>query len=165
MLTGKERVPEESELLDLTTDKRKSKMKAKKANQYAYTDLILACHGDLLFKIVANAVTDDLSGGDACLAQKNLKKKFLPRTSANKSVLVTDFWKCRLKTLKKDPEIWINDLEVKRERLDDLGYEIKEDALMIHILNHLPAEYDVAVHHLLKRMDNLSDPLEMSEIK
>ena len=67
--------------------------------------------------------------------------------------------------MKKDPEVWKNDLEVKRERLDDLGYEIKEDALMIHILNHLPVEYDVAVHHLLKRMNNLVDPLEMSEIK
>ena len=165
VLVGKETVPIDSEDLDISTDEGKEKMKARKANQRAYTDLILACHGDLSFKVVANAVTNDLSNGDACLAWKNLKNQFLPRTSANKSVLVTKFWKSRLKSLKKDPEIWINDLEVMRERLDDLGYDIKEEALMIHILNHLPAEYDVAVHHLLKRMDNLSDPLEMSEIK
>ena len=165
VLVGKETVPNDSEVLDISTDEGKAKQKVRNANQRAYTELILACHGDLSFKIVANAVTDELSGGDAKLAWKNLKNQFLPRTSANKSILVTDFWKSRLRSLKKDPEIWINDLEVKRERLDDLGYEIKNDALMIHILNHLPVQYDVAVHHLLKRMDNLVDPLEMSEIK
>ena len=72
VLVGKETVPNESEVIDISTDDGKAKQKARKANQRAYTDLILACHGDLSFKIVANAVTDELSGGEACLAWKNL---------------------------------------------------------------------------------------------
>ena len=104
VLGGKDVVPKESDTLDVSTDEGKEKMRIRKANKRAYTDLILACHGDLSFKIVANAMTSELPGGDACLAWKNLKNQFLPRTSANKSVLVNEFWRSLLTKISKDPE-------------------------------------------------------------
>ena len=59
VLTGITKVPKASDTLDLSTDEGKKKMQARKANDMAYHDLILANEQPVAFNIVDKAVTTD----------------------------------------------------------------------------------------------------------
>ena len=114
-------------------------------NVQVYNDLILSCQDDITFGIVDESISTDFPDGDARLAWKNLQEKFEPSTGAAKVQLKQEFHQLKLSTVDEDPDAWITQLELKRRRLKTLGAVIAEDDLILHILNHLPKEYETVV--------------------
>ncbi len=114
-------------------------------NIQVYNDLILSCQDDITFGIVDESISTDFLDGDARLAWKNLQEKFEPSTGAAKVQLKQEFHQLKLTSVDEDPDAWITQLELKRRRLKTLGAVIADDDLILHILNHLPKEYETMV--------------------
>ncbi len=60
------------------------------------------------------------------------------------------FANSKLDSADKDPDIWINNLEVFRQRLDDIRPvgRMSDMKFMIHVLNNLPEKYGVVLDSL-----------------
>ena len=114
-------------------------------NVQVYNDLILSCQDDITFGIIDESISTAFPDGDARLAWKNLQEKFEPSTGAAKVQLKQEFHQLKLNSVEDDPDIWITQLELKHCRLKTLGAVIEEDDLILHILNHLPKEYETVV--------------------
>jgi gag-polypeptide of LTR copia-type len=65
----------------------------------------------------------------------------------------------------EDPEVWITQLEDISVRLEEMGLEISEKQIMIHVLNNLPSDYDLQVALLERRIGDEKDSLTVSEIR
>ena len=163
ILLGNQIVPDADMHLDESDETEKLLTKAREANEKAYNDLILACDGDIGFNIVDTAVTNDLPDGDAKLAWKNLHSKFMPKTSANKIQLMAEFANSSLSNWKRDPDMWINELEILRSRIRACGHTIDDEALIIHILNNLPEKYDNLVENLESKVGG-DQPLTLEDL-
>ena len=132
-------------------------------NVQVYNDLILSCQEDVTFGIIDESVSTDFPDGDARLAWKNLKDRFEPNTGAAKVQLKQEFHQLKLESADEDPDIWITQLELKRRRLQNLGSTIEDDDLILHILNHLPKEYEMVVE--LCEDDLSNGKIELSTVK
>ena len=60
----------------------------------------------------------------------------------------------------KDPEEWITELEELRDFLEDMGLIMSDEDLMIHILNHLPSEYELQVEQMEGKINQDDNPQE-----
>ena len=165
ILLGIDEVPDSTRDLDDTKEEDAVLAENRKANISAYNDLVLACFGDIGFSIVDEAVIDELPDGDACLAWKNLEKKFQPSSSANKVQLRKQFNSSKLSDVLKDPDEWITKLEILRKRLKKMGTIINDEDLMIHILNNLPMEYDNVVEAMERKLDDVNNPLDILTLR
>ena len=58
---------------------------------------------------------------------------------------------------KEDPAEWITNLEHLRQRIAECGKIIEDDELVMHILYHLPTEYDTINDKYLKDLDDGND--------
>ena len=149
------KVPKQTKVLKETD---KELLKLRKANDKAYCELFLACHGDMSFGIVEKSVTKVLPNGNANLAWNSLKRRFDPKTSSNK--LKKQFTNSSLSNWKIDPADWIMELERIRTQLSGMRHVISDD-FMIHILANLPEEYKSKVESLENKLDNEDDPLTL----
>ena len=109
------------------------------------------------------SVTKELPDGDA--AWRELQRRFEPDMSADKVKLKKGFNASKLSSWNKDTEIWISTLEVIRNRLKKMSNEISDEDMMIHILNNLPEEYNTVVETMERKLDDLVDPLTLSNLK
>ena len=112
VLTGKMKVPAKTDVLDPTKDADKKKLKARKANDSAYHDLVLANQTAVAFNLIDNAVSTDLPDGDAAKAWKALNKKFDSTSSSTLVSLSELFHSSALTDIWTDPEEWIVELEI-----------------------------------------------------
>ena len=165
VLEGKTSIPAKSETLDITTDAGKAKMAARKANDNAYHDLILSNKHLVAFNIVDKSVISDLPDGDAALAWKDLKKKYDSKTPSTMVSLSEQYHNSKLENLKVDPEVWIVHLEILKTKLDQMGYTISEKQLMIHIMHHLPKEYETVIDDMEKTLNCNTNPLTLESMK
>jgi len=165
VITGVVTVPPSDELIGISTENGKELHKAREANCKACSDLVLSYSGEICFEIVAGAVTPDLQEGDARLAWRKLKEKYMPTTSANKVDLAAQFANSKLTSWKLNPDLWISKLEILRTRLASRNQVIDETGLIIHILNNVPSKYNNVVENLEKRLANLSEPLLLEEVR
>jgi len=81
---------------------------------------------------------------------------------AAKVQLKQKFHQLKLGSADKDPDVWIMQLELKR-RLQNLGTTIEDDNLSLHILNHLPKEYEMLSK--LCKNDLSNGKIELSTVK
>ena len=109
-MTGKIKVPAKSDVLDPTKEADKKKLKARKANDSAYHDLVLANQTAVAFNLIDNAVSTDLPDGDAAKAWKALNKKFDSTSSSTLVALSELFHSSALTDIWTDPEEWIVEL-------------------------------------------------------
>ena len=163
VLLGIEAVPADSEVLDESKDKEK--LKARKANIEAYHDLVLANSEVIPFNIIDMSVTVNLPDGDANLAWKRLNAKYESKTNVSLTQLQLEFSESELTDVHKDPEEWMTELEVIQSRLKSMNYEISEEQLIIHVLNHLPEEYDIFVDAIERDIDFKNKSYDYDEIK
>ena len=103
--------PKEPRQSKVLKDTDKDLLKLCKANQKAYCELILACHGDIAFGIVEKSVTKILPDGVANLAWSSFKCRFDPKISSNKLKSKKKFTNSSSTNWKKDPADWIMALE------------------------------------------------------
>eukprot|EP00977_Amphora_coffeiformis_P025774 scaffold22134_cov95-Amphora_coffeaeformis.AAC.1 len=113
---GTTAVPKYNEVLDETQDADKPKIKARKANDDGYNELLLSIEDEVCFGLVDGAVTPDLPDGDLAKAWTALKNKFEPKTKTAMTDLKLDFTKCKMEE-GEDPEEWITTLESYQWRL------------------------------------------------
>ena len=83
-LLGKETPPDEEEDLDEDSSDAdiKKKLRARLANERAYSALTLTCGEAKSFRIIYNSKTINLPSGSASLAWERLKTKSEPKTGA-----------------------------------------------------------------------------------
>jgi gag-polypeptide of LTR copia-type len=157
--------PSFDEKFDLSTDEGKLKSVARRANDNAYTDLMLSFTDLANFTLIHKAKTKLLPDGDAALAWASLVSKHEPKTSANRVALKLEFENSELKSVKKDPEDWIAGLESLRIKMDNAGLEITDFDFIIHIIHNLPKEYESIADQLESDLDNSNLEVTIDSIK
>ena len=103
-MEGTEAVPDDNTVLDPDSETDKNLILARKANERAYSDLLLSMGEEICFGIVDESVSDELPHGDAKKAWAALHKKYLPKTPANQVKLKMDFNSSRMKSDDADPD-------------------------------------------------------------
>ena len=111
VLMGQVAIPNESEEVSATNLMLSN---ARKWNETAYVDMMLACQEEVAFGLVEQGVSDDLPSGDARKAWMNLYDKFEPKDDTYKVELKLQFNNCKLKSVSDDPEEWLSELELLR---------------------------------------------------
>ena len=165
VLKGTTKVPPHDAVLDLTVDADKLKSAARKANDNAYHDLVLANSQPVPFNIVDKAISKDLPDGDAAAAWAALCKKYDSKSPATVVTLSAQYSRARLENTSVDPDEWITYLEILQARLAGMNYDITERQLIIHILHHLPEDYSSVVDDLENLLDDATTPLSIETVK
>ena len=137
----------------------------KKKNTLAYNDLVLAMTDNVSFGLVDEAKSANYPGGDARLAWGKLTQRYESQTSASRVKLVGQFASSRLKKDHQDPDTWISELEVMRDRLKTMSNPIDDEYLMIHIMNNLPSAYDGLIENLEDKLESTFDPLTLGVLR
>ena len=170
-LLGLEEIPNESEELDedsLDNDVKK-KLRARTANERAYSALTLTCSETKSFRIVYNAKTKELPSGSAALAWEKLKARFEPTSGATLTQLKREFNESQLRK-GESPDDWIERLESLRSRIDQImgGQGMSDKDLILHIISNLPEEYETIVDMAMKQLtlkmltlDTLQEDLQL----
>ena len=99
ILIGKDKAPDDSEMLDKTNAAHKEKIALRDANEMAYEALLLLIDGEqatgrVAFNIVRGSKTEELADGDAALAWKRLCDKYEPRSAPSRLALKNRFLHC-----------------------------------------------------------------------
>jgi len=172
ILLGKIKVPTDSEYSTLENESQKEQASMlRKLNKDAFIDLLLSITADtdtgrIAFQIVRGSKTKDLVDGDARSAWRKLESKFDSKRAPNRLLLKEKFVNSRLKSVRSDPDVWITQLEDLQVQINNAREgSISDEDLMEHVLGNLPSAYDIEVHTLRKRLDNLEDPLTLEELR
>jgi len=162
ILVGLESVPSDEDAktfagLTEMTSAQKKKFNNYKLNIRAYVDLLQCCTQDIIsFGMVDAAKDKELSNGNAKLAWKHLSEKFAGHNNAEKMKLIKQLNESRMGK-KEDPDEWITNLERLKQRIAECGKTIDNNELVMHILYHLPTEYDTINDKYLKDLDDRND--------
>lgn len=169
VLTGVESPPNESTVIDTSTDAGKEDMRKRKANETAYNALIQLMTTTTTFQKIDNAKTTDLPNGDAARAWESLVKKYEPDNLTIATNFEKEFLDMFMESVTIDPEDYVEGLLTKRmliKRSSNGKFEINDDKLLRHVLTSLPEEYDDTVKSLKKmysdrtlNIDSLTDEL------
>jgi gag-polypeptide of LTR copia-type len=129
----------------------------KNKNNIGYMELLMAMTEEISFAIVDEAKTDEFPQGDLAKAWKALLDTFEPSTAATKVMLKKQFYSNKLSDAERDPDEWITELELLRQRLKSLKVNVDDEDLVIHILNNLPKEYDSLVESIEEDLNKGAD--------
>ena len=141
------------------------KIKAREANKNAYGNFILAKAHHVAFNIADKAVTTDLPNGDAHKAWNDLGKKYNSKNLTTIVQLSNQFIKSKLTNMTNNPEEWIMELKILQARLEQMGYQISNKNLIIHILHNVPEEYNSVVEADKKILTDSTNPLDIETLK
>jgi len=108
------------------------------------------------FGIVDAAKDKELSNGNSTLAWKRLSEKFAGHNNAEKMKLIKQLNESRMGK-KEDPDEWITNLECLKQRIAECGKTIDDSELVMHILYHLPTEYNTVNDQYLTDLDDGKD--------
>jgi hypothetical protein len=123
-------------------------------NELGYAELMLSCQEEVCSNLIDAAKSEIYPDGDAFLAWKSLQERFEPKTSISLVLLKKEFNLCALRRTDKDPDEWITQLLLLRQRLEGMGNQMTDLDVVIHILNNLPKEYESVVESLETDIDN-----------
>jgi len=87
---------------------------------------------------------------------KRLSEKFAGRNNVEKMKLIKQLNESRMGK-KEEPDEWITNLERLKQRIAECGKTIDDNELVMHILYHLPIEYDTINNKYLKDLDDRKD--------
>ena len=172
VLKGKTTVPDDSHVIDESTDAGKLELKARQANENAYEDLILSIDGDtregrIAFGIVKGCKTKELPDGNAELAWTRLTNRYQSKSIPTLLKLKKDFMNSKFKDY-NDPDVWITSLEEIQAKIIEIApskteYHISDESIMVHVINGLPKAYDIERNELEKDLESLS--LDITDIR
>ena len=172
ILTGKEKVPNDTEAQGLSTTRTadKPKLDSRAANEKAYEDLLLSIDGKttkgkIAFRIVKGAKSTDFKDGNARQAWERLCKKYDSKSVTKRLMLRRKFEEMKLKSASKDPDLFITELEEIQSQLAETKSFLTDEQLLEHVLNNLPKEYDVVIAKVEDRLGATSNPLTIEELR
>lgn len=140
VLLGLETVPSESTTINTSTDNEKQLQRAKKANEKAYADLLLACTDPSSFRVIEAACTTDLPSGSANEAWKGLIDLYKPKDQTTQVEVLGDFQKLHLADNEK-PMNYFSPAEYLRRRLKAVSYDLTDNQIIAHFITTIPTVY------------------------
>ena len=131
VLLGKVEIPSSLDIIDEKTEEGKKLLRIADLNEIAFTELILSIdvsnsNGKIAFGIVKSCKSKEFEDGNAALAWDKLKKKYDPISAPSLVKTERMFRESRLGK-NEDPEIWINNLEDLRIKLETMGSVMTDD--------------------------------------
>src|SRR5210317_1993881 len=165
ILDGKVEVPNDSTVINISTDAGKKQQKLRDKNREAYHDLIFSCNDEVSIGAIEAATSNDYEEGNARQAWKNLLEIYQPQTMTNKTALIKEFINSTLSDSSKNPDIWIDELENIRKRLKVVGIDKTDEEMVMHILKNLPKEYDMLVSILEHELNSPNTTLSLSRLR
>ena len=172
ILLGEVYVPTDTEFEGIEdSGERKKAEVIRKLNKDAYIDLLLSIGTDtetgrVAFQIIRTAKTKEFRGGDARTAWKRLEAKFELKRAPSRLILKEKFMNSKLRNPRADPDVWITQLEDLQVQINNSKPDsITEEDLIEHILGNLPSVYDIEIHTLRKRLDEMDNPLTIEEVR
>ena len=172
ILLGEIDVPTDGDYADISdADEKKKADGLRKSNKDAYIDLLLSIStehetGRVAFQIIRTAKTKEFAAGDARGAWRRLESKFESKRAPSRLILKEKFMSSKLKNPRSDPDVWITQLEDLQVQINSSKPDsITEDDLIEHVLGNLPSVYDIEIHTLRKRLDDLDNPLTIEEVR
>ena len=118
-------------------EEKKNLLKARKANNVGYRDLVMSTEG-ISFTIVQNAASEELPSGDLKKAWERLERRWNPKTREDKVEVYTKFLNYKLENTRQRPMDWIAFMEKKRAELMNTGHIMSDETFITHLLNSLP---------------------------
>ena len=116
---------------------KKDKLKARKAKEIGYRDLVMSTEG-ISLTIVENAVSEELPSGDLKKAWERVERRWNPKTREDKVEVYTKFLNYKLENTRPRPMDWIAFLEKKQSELMNTGHIMSDETFITHLLNSLP---------------------------
>jgi hypothetical protein len=162
VLLGTLKTPQEpaagiQESMEETKVRLAKEEEVKTKNSAGYVELLMAMTDEISFAIVDEAKNEEFPGGDLAKAWKGLMDTFEPSTASTKVMLKKQFYSTKLSDAGRDPDEWITELELLRQRLKSLKVHVDDEDLVIHILNNLPKEYDSLVESIEEDLNKGAD--------
>ena len=169
VLLGKVKIPTSLDVIDEKTEEGKKLLRIADLNEIAFTELILSIdvsnsNGKIAFGIVKSCKSKEFEDGNAALAWDKLKKKYDPISAPSLVKTERMFRESRLGK-NEDPEIWINNLEDLRIKLETMGSVITDDQFIVQVLNSLTSDYELQMLLLEKQIGHKDNPLSIEELK
>lgn len=135
-------------------------------NEKAYNDLIMSIDtttaaGKVAFSLVRSSKTKDYPDGNAVVAWKRLRQKFMPDSAPTMTKLQQQFYSSKLEK-NQDPDVWMTKMEYIRVQLEELSSEMTDIQFMTQIINNLTDDYEVLVEIVGRR---LMDDLTIEELR
>jgi len=133
-------------------------------NTRAYADLLQCCTQDIIsFGIVDTAKDKDLVNGNMALAWKQLSEKFAGCNNAEKMKMIKQLNESQMKK-NVDPDVWITNMEHLQQKIAECEKTIDDNELFMHILYHLPTEYNNINDQYLKELDDEKE-IELKDLR
>jgi hypothetical protein len=148
VLLGQVQVPPHTLVLGPDDEDHVQAILIRKFNIKAYDALMQACKDDISFGLVDIARTMDLPRGCARTAWENLCSRFEPTTAAAKIQVRKELVAMKLLSADEDPAPFVTKIERLKRRMIDMGVQVDDEEIMIHILANLPSEYNSTVEDL-----------------
>lgn len=164
MITGKETIPHNSEVLDPTSDADKEKIRICKANKNAYAYLMLSCTDNNSFSAIDEARTLDLQEGDTSLAWNNLLNLYKPKDQTTEVELLTDFQELQMKTNEK-LDTYFSEVDYLQGCLKDVGYSLTDNQIIAQVITTMPETYKDHKPIFNQQMKDETNPLRLLELK
>jgi hypothetical protein len=169
VLLGKVEIPTSLDVIDEKTEEGKKLLRIADLNEIAFTELILSIdvsnsNGKIAFGIVKSCKSKEFEDGNAALAWEKLKKKYDPISAPSLVKTERMFRESRLGK-NEDPEVWINNLEDLRIKLETMGSAMTDDQFIVQVLNSLTSDYELQMLLLEKQIGNKENPLSIEELK
>ena len=127
--------------------------------------MILANAHHVAFNIVDKEVTTDIPYGDSQKAWIDLGNNYNSKNSTAIVQLSNQFINSKLSNMTDDPEEWIVEIKILQARLDQMGYQISEKHLLIHILYNVPEKYESVVEADKKFLMDTTNMLDVETLK
>jgi gag-polypeptide of LTR copia-type len=167
VLLGKVEIPTSLDVIDEKTEEGKKLLRIADLNEIAFTELILLIdvsnsNGKIAFRIVKSCKSKEVEDGNAALAWEKLKKKYDPISAPLLVKTERMFRESRLGK-NEDPELWINNLEGLRIKLEPMGSVMTDDQFIVQVLNSLTSDYKLQMLLLEKQIGNKENPLSIEE--
>ena len=161
ILLGDDKVPETHD-----KDGKKKTLKPEEqviieANKKGFGDLVLSIDcstsaGKVAFSMVKGTKTTENPSGNLHAAFIRLKAKFEPNTTPQLVQLTREFHSKKLGR-NQDPDIFITNLEALKVKMAELGHNLPDKSLILHVLNSLPEQYELEVKMLEHKMELLKE--------
>jgi gag-polypeptide of LTR copia-type len=166
---GKVEIPSNLDVIHEKTEEGKKLLWIADLNEIAFTELILSIdvsnrNGKIAFGIVKSCKSKEFEDGNAALDWEKLKKKYDPISAPSLVKTERMFRESRLGK-NEDPEIWINNLEDLRIKLETMGSVMTDDQFIVQVLNSLTSDYELQMLLLEKQIGNKDNPLSIEELK
>ena len=143
ILTGDKQEKTKDEIDAITdNDLKKKDLEIKKSAREGYMDLVMSMQDIKSFNIVKEHENKLYSAWSA------LQDEYEPTTPEALIEEIEAYNESKLNDVKVNVGEWLTDLELKRQRLNSMGYVINDQMFMTHILSNLPKEYVVMTSDL-----------------